>query len=355
MPTNIGSTPPPVPIGGLYGGVMTPVPVGVYGETSLVDGFRCKQGDTAITLQDSLSYSNGTIADLTDATVMLVMRSLADLAPINLSGTVTVSDPTSGVVDYQLSGSDTSEAGNFTACWVVTFSSGVVMTFPSVGYIDVEIEPVIGSEQQLLVDLEAVKRYPGMSIPANDRHVDARLIDFIQAIQPLIEQQTGPILPQTFVEKYPGGNNVISLSHRPAVGYGTTPILNLLACSEFIGPTEYPLTLVGNVALGSIYSYEVNVRLGTLVRRTSGGGSIAFPAGPNSVLVTYQAGQSVVPANVRLAVLETIRSLWQTTQPVGRGRQTVADALESASTPGWALPPNAQKWLKPTRRGPSIA
>jgi hypothetical protein len=314
-----------------------------------------KQGDSLPVFTDTLTLSDGSIPNLAGATLSFVARNAAAV-PLTLTGTATITDPTTGAVEYAPTATDTATPGTYRASWVVTFADTSQMTFPTVGYLALEIEPSLtGSMPQLLVDLETVKQYPGMSIPGNDRHIDARLIGFIQAIQPLIEEQTGPIIPQTFVEEYPGGNNVLSLSHRPAVGYGTTPILNLLACSEFLGAREYPLSLVGNVALGSIYSYKVNVRLGTITRRTSGGGTIAFPAGPDSVIVTYQAGQAVVPANVQLAVCETIRSLWQTTQPVGTGRRTVADALETASTPGWALPPNAQKWLKPTRRGPSIA
>jgi hypothetical protein len=233
-------------------------PAGALGETSLIDGYRCKQGDTAIPrFEGALAYSNGDPADLTGAQVVFVIRNRAVGAPLILSGSGTDTTPPSGTVSYKPSESDTATAEDFTACWIVAFPNGTTMTFPSVGYIDVTIEPALPSLPslpQMLVDLETVKSYPGVNIAANDHRLDDRLIGFIEAPRPLIEQITGPIIPTVFDEKYASGINIISLSHRAAVGYGTTPILNVMAVSEYVGPTEYPLANVADAALGSIYS-----------------------------------------------------------------------------------------------------
>src|SRR5581483_4133959 len=132
-------------------------------------------------------------------------------------------------------------------------------------------------------------------------------------------------------------------------------LLNVMAVSEFLGPTEYPLANVATVALGTIYSYEVNERYGTITRRTSGGGSIAFPAGHNTVRVVYEAGQQSVPANVQEAVLELVRFNYQTTMTVGAGRRTQADATDTGPPLGFFMPRRVLELLGATRRFPSLA
>jgi hypothetical protein len=202
-----------------------------------------------------------------------------------------------------------------------------------------------------LVTLAEVKQF--LSIRTSDR--DAELEMMLEAARPEIESLTGPIVPQIYDESYAGGNHIISLSHRPSVGYGTSPVLNVLSATEYVGSTAYSLVDVADASLGTIYSFEVNVRLGIITRRSAGGGTVAFPAGPDSVHIVYQAGQASVPANVRLACLEAVRVNYETTQAVGAGRFAPADALDVGVTLMSALPPSARRMLGPTRRGPSIA
>lgn len=357
MSSNIGTLPP----GSIILGNVTEnetgasVPPGVLGMTSLLDGWQCKQGDDALTFRDALTYSDGSPADLTGATVALVMRNLAAATPVFLSGAGVVSDPSGGTVQYKPSAEDTALAGDYTSTWIVSFSDGTVMTFPSLGYIAITIEPAMDSEPQMFVDLETIKRYPGMSIEANDRHLDVRLIDFIQAVQPLIEHVTGPILPTIFEEWHDGGQNYIQLRHRPSVGYGTTPVLDLIACSEYNGPIEWPLAVIQSPDQGQMYSCQLDARLGRVVRRTAGGGVQPFPYQPEAVHVVYQAGQTTVPANVRLAVCESVRLYWQTVQPIGTGRRNAADQLNLGPASISVLPPSVERLLQPTRRHPSVA
>ena len=106
-----------------------------------------------------------------------------------------------------------------------------------------------------------------------------------------------------------------------------------------------------------MYSAMLNAELGTLVRRTSGGGTYAWWSDPShpqqSVHIVYEAGQETVPANVRRAAAETIRWWWETTQPTGRGSQVLAD-MESPK-PMVALPYHVIAMLNPTKRHPSFA
>jgi hypothetical protein len=106
---------------------------------------------------------------------------------------------------------------------------------------------------------------------------------------------------------------------------------------------------------GQMYSCQLDIRLGRVVRRTAGGGVQPFPYMPQAVHVVYQAGQAAVPANVRLAVCESVRLYWQTVQPVGTSRRNEADQLNMGPTTISALPPSVARLLQPTRRHPAIA
>lgn len=313
-----------------------------------------KQGDVFPVFSDTLTLSDGTVPNI--STLQFVMRN-AQMQPVTLTGTPAVVNPTTGAVQYAPTVGDTTASGSYLASWVAELVGGGQMTFPTVGYLSVEIEPSLSgtSIPQLLVDLETVKRYPGMSIPANDRHVDTRLTDFILAVQPLIEHVTGPILPTIFEEWHDGGQDYLQLRHPPSVGYGTTPVLDLIACSEYNGPIEWSLAGVASPDQGQMYSYQLDTRLGRVVRRTAGGGVQPFPYMPQSIHVVYRAGQSEVPRNVRLAVCESVRLYWQTVQPVGTGRKTQSDQMDLGPTTISVLPPSVERLLKPTRRHPSIA
>jgi hypothetical protein len=74
----------------------------------------------------------------------------------------------------------------------------------------------------------------------------------------------------------------------------------------------------------------------------------------NQVLVTYEAGEEVVPAAVQEAVLVTVDEMWS----AQRGPANLPLADDEASfeaTVGYALPAAAQKMLEPWRALPGIA
>lgn len=314
------------------------------------------QGDTSPAFFDELTYANGNPVDLTGATVRFIMRSLTSNEPVALTGSAAVQTPKAGTVAFIPSTADTANPGNFMANWLVTGGTVGRMTFPTKGYLWVQVQEnltAVGGAQ--IVSLPEVKEQ--LRIPANDRVNDEMLTECIEAVGPLIENLTGPILVRTFDEWYEGGHATISLRHKPAYGYGTTPVLNVLAVSEYRGPIEYALAVVGTPAQGQVYSVEANLELGILARRTSGGGTTQFWRDPNhpqqSIHVVYQAGQEKVPTNVRRAAVETIRWWWQTTEAVGRGGLTRAD--EEIPRPMVALPYHAEAMLAPTARPPAFA
>ena len=315
--------------------------------------FQIVAGDTLPVFNDTLTYSNGAIAE--PETVSLVARSLNATEPVTLAGTSAVVSKTAGTVSYTPSASDPWTAGEYLGKWVAKVG-GKQMTFPTVGWLSIRVELNIATAgPQLLVSLPEVKDH--MFLKASDRTHDDMLVNMIEAAGPLIENLTGPVLLERHDEWYEGGRSSISLRHKPSYGYGTSPVLNVIACSEYRGPIEYNISLVGTPTQGSVYSAMVNQELGTIVRRTSGGGTYEWwhdPSHPQqSVHIIYQAGQETVPSNVKQAALETIRWWWETTEAVGKGSLTQADA--EFGKPLAALPYHAVAMLAPTRRHPSFA
>lgn len=310
--------------------------------------YACKQADTAIICLDTLTYSDGTAVNLTGATVKFVMRQRSANAPTtNLAASIV--SAAAGTVSYTLTAQDTATAGLYAQTWVVTFSGGLVETFPTVGYNTVEIQENLTTVNQTIVELDDIKEY--LNLSTTDRSHDGELLRFLAGLTPVVEFITGPILPRTYTnEMYNGGVAIISLRHRP--------IVSVASVTEFLGPIAYPLTQVPSRDQGSIYSYVVNPS-GSIQRTTAGGGTQAFPGGPDAVSVTYTAGYQVTPANIRLGMLELLRVNYQQTQQGGGGRiggGFLSDESEP-STPmlGFLVPNRVREMLGPSRRHPAIA
>lgn len=316
--------------------------------------FSIKSGDDTPSLVDSLTYGNGDPVDLTNATVGLIMRSFSSPAPVALTGTATITAALEGNVAFTFTAADTATAGLYMANWTVVFNDGAKMTFPTTGYLWISVEESLLETGHIrLVGLPDVKDY--LSIDHNDRRHDQKLLRFIDGIRPQIERMMGPVLPTTFDEKYRGGNDTITLINRPSAGTGCSPVINVLGVTEYRGPIEYPLASVATPVYGSIYSYELDQRMGTITRRSAGGSTIPFAIGANSVRVVYQAYQAQVPANVTEACLEWVRSDATITQMIGTGKQTLADQQDFQTGAPMGMPRHVKELLSPASRGPSIA
>jgi|ERR1035437_845056 hypothetical protein len=311
------------------------------------------QGTLIPILEDTLTYSNGTIAE--PESVEFVMRAITANEPVTLSGTAAVVSKVKGEVSYTPGTGDSDIPGNYLGQWLAKVNKKPMM-FPTTGYAWVTVPENLSTKGgATLVGLPEVLDH--LKVPANDRIHDNTLLEYIEAVRPLIENLTGPIIPERYDEWYEGGHVSISLRHKPSFGYGTTPIFNVMAVSEYRGPIEYNLSLVGTPTQGSVYSGMSNDELGIIVRRSAGGASTPFWRDPNhpqqSVHVVYQAGQERVPANVRRAALETVRWWYQTTEAVGRGGLTRSD--DEQIRPMVALPYHCEAMLAPTRRHPALA
>jgi hypothetical protein len=311
--------------------------------------FSIKQSDVLPVLNDTLTYSDGTAANLTGASVTFVMRALTANNP-TVKAAATIVSPPAGTVSYTFTAADTAVAGQYVANWIVTFSGGNVQTWPTVGAIEITVEENLTTAGGArLVGLGEVKDY--LNLAANDRSRDAKLLRYIDDIAPTVEFLTGPILQRLYQnETYDGGGWFVSLRHRP--------IIEVHSVVEYRGPIPYNLTQVPTPDLGTIYSYMFQPP-GRVVRRTVGGGVTSFPPGPDQVWVTYTSGYAQVPRNVTMGTLELIRVNFQETQE-GRpgtagGGMVDDDDLTGHTILGFFVPNRVRELLGPNKRHPSVA
>ncbi len=315
--------------------------------------FVLHSGDTGPLWVYTPSYRDNSTPNLANATATLTFRSLTTAASFAATNAIAVS-AANGTLTWTPSATDTATSGNFVASFAVTLGDGKVETFPQDGYLWVSMLPTVSAEPQLIVELEAVKDH--LNISDHDR--DAKLMDLIAEITPMIEEITGPILPKVYDEWYDGGSNLISLDHRPATGYEAQPVLQLISVTEFRGPVEYPLALVPTPGQGTIYSVMVNPELGTITRRGTGGSVVPFAMGSGGregVHVIYRSGLATTPPNIQLAAKEAVRQVYEWTRQVGRGSSAPADQQET----GAAVMANTRGLIRmlvgANRRGPSMA
>lgn len=321
-----------------------------------------KAGDTQPAFIDQLTLADGSAPSLEKATITLAIRSGTSTGLLPLAGMVELIDPSTNQVSFIPAATDTATPANYLANWIVTFPDDSQMTWPTDGYIWIRIEESLASMPQELVSLGDVKAMLA-SFSSYDRSHDAKLLGYIEAATPVVENIVGPIILRTFEEWHDGGQTFIQLRRRPSSALGTTPVLTIMACEEFRGPIRYELSIVADPTEATIYSVMLDPKIGTLYRRSTGGGLIPFGAGwtgsaPQAVHVVYQAGQASVPANVREATLEAIRQHYQTTLATGTGSRAMADSFDGPTLgPSFTqlLDRIARQSLAPMRRHPSVA
>lgn len=104
--------------------------------------FQLKQGDTAPAIASTLTAADGSVVNLTTATIRFHM---ADSV-----GTIVVDQPailvglgTLGTVSHLWAASEVATAGTFSGEWEVTFSDGTIETFPNNQNIVITITPAL--------------------------------------------------------------------------------------------------------------------------------------------------------------------------------------------------------------------
>lgn len=315
--------------------------------------FIWKQGDEGPMIQDTLSFEGGTSPEEQGTTLSLRLRSLTSADLVTTTGTAEFVN-LEGDVTFTPSIADTmNPVGNYLAEWVVSNQLGQTQTFPTEGYLWGRIEPSVTTAPQLIISPLDVKRY--MDIPASDRTRDTELIDIIESITPLVEAIVGPLIPKLYEEWHDGGSNVITLTRDPSLGFGSNPYLRVVAASEYRGPIEYPLALVASPAFGSIYSIMVVPDRASITRRSAGGRTIAFMPGRDSIHIFYESGQNPIPAPIRRAALEYVRTLFRWPKQTGTGSLSPADRMEMGAVLQSEMSRIVNMYTRPMRRFPSIA
>jgi parallel beta-helix repeat protein len=115
-----------------------------------------KKNDSYDAITYQLENEDNSTVDLTGASVNFVMGKKNKLIT---NAKATVTSATSGIVSYQLTQLDTLVSGTFLAEFVVTFANGTTKTYPSNGYITVDVEQNLDTSQaNVVVDMIAEKQ-----------------------------------------------------------------------------------------------------------------------------------------------------------------------------------------------------
>jgi parallel beta-helix repeat protein len=115
-----------------------------------------KKNDSYDAITYQLENEDNSTVDLTGASVNFVMGKKNKLIT---NAKATVTSATSGIVSYQLTPLDTLVSGTFLAEFVVTFANGTTKTYPSNGYITVDVEQNLDTSQNnVVLDMIATKQ-----------------------------------------------------------------------------------------------------------------------------------------------------------------------------------------------------
>lgn len=110
---------------------------------AVADRVIVKQGDLLPTVVGTCLDAAGAAADLTlaSAVTFRMTPERPGLAPDISADAVVVADPAGGVVEYVWQAGDTDVCGLYRAEFGVEYMDGSSETFPTDGYVPVEIQP----------------------------------------------------------------------------------------------------------------------------------------------------------------------------------------------------------------------
>jgi len=97
-----------------------------------------KQNDTLPAITAQLVDADGSIPDLTGATVKFIMRlTSGGAAKVDTSATIVTA--TTGDVKYSWVAADTDTVGDYEGEFEVTFSGGAIQTYPNSRYFSIKV------------------------------------------------------------------------------------------------------------------------------------------------------------------------------------------------------------------------
>lgn len=198
-----------------------------------------------------------------------------------------------------------------------------------------------------VVTLADVKTYIG--IRADDATFDTQLQWYIDAAEEFIAYVAGPIEQQQFTELY----NVVG---KDTITLRNPPVISIQSVTEYVGNVAYTLTEQPPGQSRDMWGYTLDQPVEGVLRRRSAMGTPMNFLGP-IVVVTYTAGRTTVPGDLKLAVLEDIRGLFQAIQLSGRPAfgQDSGDFAEQWQAGPVRMFPRLAALLTGPSRTPSIA
>lgn len=104
--------------------------------------FQIKRFDLLPPIESTLKYADGSVINLTGATVKFIMTTQQFVSVVNAAATVVT--PLAGAVSYDWAAGDTDDVGDFRAEWEITFGNGKPLTVPNGGYLTVTVTRDLG-------------------------------------------------------------------------------------------------------------------------------------------------------------------------------------------------------------------
>lgn len=200
--------------------------------------------------------------------------------------------------------------------------------------------------------LTEVKAHIFRGTAQSDTTYDTPLQGYIDAATVVVEDIVGVITSTQVTEWHSGGNGA-----RSALNLRQRPVITVDSVTGYIGNVAQSYTQAADPTASTSYSFTFEPETATITFRVGSGTDYPEPWGVQNVKVIYHAGQTNVPANVRLAHLEVVRNLWDMTQQGGRPSFGGAGAEDDIMSPfdGYAVTPHVRELLKPHRKLPGIA
>lgn len=273
-----------------------------------------------------LVYSDPARTTLADATTVVV----------------DVTDPTGAVTTYSLAGGGVTRAslGTYTLAYTPAIAGHYALHWRSGGTVATSQDDSFDVRDKYEPGPVALADVRAM-LNITDTSQDDEIRGYMDAAAAMIANVVGPVTRTTYTEVHDGGGTKIALRR--------LPVISITSITEYVGLTGYPLT---SQPLGSTtdnYGYSLDDPLtGIVTRRSSAGMLTPYLGGRGAVTVTYVAGRTSVPANIRLAALELIREMWSSTQRGNSSGRPVPGGDEATNQPVYVsadLPPMVRRLL----------
>jgi hypothetical protein len=176
-----------------------------------------------------------------------------------------------------------------------------------------------------IVTLADVKDFIG--IPTAQTTKDTVLQRWIDAATAWATYVSDAIIPTTYTNEVHSGGG-------PTIVLFNTPIVSVTSIIEYVGTTAFALT-ASEAGVNQTYGYSIDNAAAGIISRRWNGMVGSFIGGRNNVVVTYQAGFNVIPADIVAYVLMDIQVLYNMSQ---QGRRQGSNGGEQFSS---TLPLNA--------------